>query len=518
MFDRWIHPKAHFYLNLVGMMLIAIGLPLNKVVLSIGTIWIISNWLLELDFKSKWERFKENKAVWIVLGLYFMHFVGLIWTENFEYAFKDLNAKLPFVVIPFVVGTREHISKVHYNWILKSFLLSLLVTSFLNFGNYYFSDTIKDYRTMSMFGSHIRYGVLVLIGLIISVGYLIKSAKVFRVYWSLPIIWFLFYTLYSQVGTSIILLTILVIGIVIYALTKLKNRTVKFVLFFVPISLLAFIVYEINYVYQDTRIKEVMIDPAERTANGNLYSFATENKMYERGYSVFDYICIDELEREWSKRSNVAYNDTLRNGYPADQVLIRYMTSLGLKKDSIGLTKLSDQDLRNIEQGISSTVKLENPLRKKLYEINSEIELAKSGIDPNGHSILQRMEHAKLGVEILQNNWFFGVGTGDVPDSFKELYEEMDSGLDKKNQHRAHIQVLTFSISFGLIGLLLSILFLGYPINKLNSMVQFLFYLTLLFVFFTSDILETQVGASLTGFFYSLFFITLKDEQKELEF
>lgn len=508
MFNRWIHPQAHFYLNLVGMMLIAIGLPLNKVVLSIGTIWIISNWLLEFDFKSKWQRLKENKIVWIALGFYFLHFIGLLWTENFEYALKDLNTKLPFVVVPFVIGTRTAIPKQHIKIILISFLFSLLVTSLFNFGFYYFSDGYKDYRTMSLFGSHIRYGILIAIGLVIALGFLVKASKVSRVYWSLPIIWLVFYIMYSQVGTSIILLVLLILSSIVYSILKIKSRTVKVLMFLVPLSILGYVAYEVNFVYQDTLPKELTKEPkAEATINGNLYTFGTGEDYFERGYVVFDYVCELELYKEWNKVSRVGYEDTLVNGYPANQVLIRYMTSKGLKKDSMDFQQLNQSDIQNIENGISSIVKLDNPLRKKLYEIESEIRFAKSGLDPNGHSILQRLEHWNIGLELAKENWIYGVGTGDVPNAFSEYYKNNDSDLAKENQHRTHSQILTVLITFGVFGLLFIVAFLFFPIKRINSINTFLFYIILLFIFLTSDVLETQVGVSLVAFFYSIFYI-----------
>ena len=62
MFDKWLKLPAHYYLHITALSLLVVGVSLSNVLMSIGTIWIIANWLIELDFSTKWGRFKTNKS------------------------------------------------------------------------------------------------------------------------------------------------------------------------------------------------------------------------------------------------------------------------------------------------------------------------------------------------------------------------------------------------------------------------------------------------------------------------
>src|SRR5690554_8185299 len=73
---------------------------MNKVLMSIGTIWLASNLLLKADFSNYWKRWKTNPIFWFILSTFVLHVLGLTFTENLAYAFRDMNTKLPLFVIP----------------------------------------------------------------------------------------------------------------------------------------------------------------------------------------------------------------------------------------------------------------------------------------------------------------------------------------------------------------------------------------------------------------------------------
>ena len=50
----------------------------------------------------------------------------------------------------------------------------------------------------------------------------------------------------------------------------------------------------------------------------------------------------------------------------------------------------------------------------------------------------------KIGVQIIKENLLFGVGIGDVNDSFIEQYLKTPNDLKKENQMRSHNQFLSF--------------------------------------------------------------------------
>jgi O-antigen ligase len=127
--------------------------------------------------------------------------------------------------------------------------------------------------------------------------------------------------------------------------------------------------------------------------------------------------------------------------------------------------------------------------------------------DPNGHSLLQRLEYWRTSLKIIQQNWLFGVGTGDLQMAFDEQYEQDNSKLNKENRLRAHNTYLTVWITFGVLSLLFFFLIVKYFL----AMIKYENYLGLAFItiaivtFFIEDTLETQTGVTFFSFFYGLF-------------
>jgi len=59
MFDKWLNLPAHLYLKLTALVIITVGIAISNVLMSIGTIWIISNWLIEGKFQTYWTKFQK---------------------------------------------------------------------------------------------------------------------------------------------------------------------------------------------------------------------------------------------------------------------------------------------------------------------------------------------------------------------------------------------------------------------------------------------------------------------------
>ena len=109
----------------------------------------------------------------------------------------------------------------------------------------------------------------------------------------------------------------------------------------------------------------------------------------------------------------------------------------------------------------------------------------------------------------------FGVGTGDVADAFNRQYREMNSSLSEEWRLRAHNQYLTFLISFGLIGFLLVMTSLVFPVFKEKgiSNIRFLVFIAIILIsMMNEDTFETSAGAMFASFFYALFLFGTKNE------
>ncbi len=194
--------------------------------------------------------------------------------------------------------------------------------------------------------------------------------------------------------------------------------------------------------------------------------------------------------------------------------MIRYLNSLGLRKDREAVESLDDLDIRNVEKGIANVVYAKKiSLKTRIYKLLWEFQVRKGGGNPGGHSLLQRLEFWKASIGIIEENFWIGVGTGDIEQVFEEQYQEHQSYLAPEWRHRAHNQYLAIFVSFGVIGFLLFIFSLLYPAIKnqnLHDYLYFVFFFILLLSMFYEDTLETQAGATFYAFLNSLLLFARK--------
>jgi O-antigen ligase len=146
-------------------------------------------------------------------------------------------------------------------------------------------------------------------------------------------------------------------------------------------------------------------------------------------------------------------------------------------------------------------------LNKRLDRIFFEWSNYRAGGDPNGHSVLQRWEFWKTGWGIAKSNVLFGVGTGDVKSAFRQAYIDNESPLQPQFRLRAHNQYLTMWITYGIVGLVLFLLILAWPLfhGYGRDANYIMFFILAALSFLTEDTLESQAGVMFFAFFYALF-------------
>jgi|TARA_R110000737_G_scaffold353511_1_gene406515 hypothetical protein len=510
MLDRWFGVKVHHYLHVLGMMVLAFGLPMNKVLMSIGAIWGISNLVLEAKFASYWQNIKSNRTYLLLLGFFLLHIIALFWSDNLSYGLHDLRIKLPIFAVPLALVAHPISSKKEIHLILLTFLSSLLICSGFNFN--YFLDSIsvdspEKFREMSLFGSHIRFAVLIVIGAVISFYFAWKVPK-FRILFIVLTFWFLVYTFYSQVISGMLSL----FGALLFLLLYLgwKYKLVRFA----SITLMITSIFlSISFIQSlgNGNLKNSSVNLEKLTAQGHVYYHDTVHPVFEQGRYIYIHISDEELEKEWPKYSKLDYNGKDRKNHTLKETLFRYMTAKDLKKDAEGLSKLSKKDIRNIENGVPSPLLLKKGLLSRLTTIRYQIENANN---PNGQSLLQRIEYWKTGTSIIKENPIIGVGTGDVQDAFNEQYLRNKTILQPEYWFRAHNMFLTVQISFGILGSILFLLFLLSFLRKnydQRNILAVCLFGVIIVSFFIEDTLETQTGVTLFSLFFGLF---LFDQQK----
>jgi O-antigen ligase len=324
---------------------------------------------------------------------------------------------------------------------------------------------------MSRFGSHIRYGILIGFGVAVCYEITTRFTKYKWVFLSVAL-WFAIYTYYSQVLSGIISLSIIVIGILGWMLYR-KSKFIP--LGALGLSILLLFLTVIFYVNQPIESKSAFPE---------------------------NYIT---LKMEWNKRAKIPYDSLdLRNQH-LSQTLERYLISKNLPVRGDGVKKLSDLDINYIQKGFADIHETKPGMMARLFGVRYEIQ---HNLNPNGHSILERIEYWKNASAIIRENWLFGVGTGDINDEIQKMYKKRHSALNEDRRLRAHNSYLTFWTTFGFFGLIYFVLIQWTFFKKqlkVRNILGVFFMLIASVTFLFEDTLETQMGITFFTLFYSLF-------------
>ena len=163
----------------------------------------------------------------------------------------------------------------------------------------------------------------------------------------------------------------------------------------------------------------------------------------------------------------------------------------------------------SVEKGMASESEMKIGFWGRIEGLKYQIH---NTSNPNGHSLLQRLEAWDVGKQIFKDHIYLGVGTGDLDDAYKSKYEETATKLTLENQIRAHNTYLTCLITFGGIGLI-SLIYMIFSFIKIQvrntHLMGFLFMFVMLVTFFFEDTLETQTGVTLFSFFAALYSVPI---------
>lgn len=123
---------------------------------------LVLTWIIEGDFKDKWSKLKSNKAFWALTSIFILHLIGLIYTEDFEYALKDLKIKLPILLLPIVFASSVNLNGHQFKRILEILIFTAFVSSIYAFYIYlaHYGKDMKELREISSIISHIRLSLL----------------------------------------------------------------------------------------------------------------------------------------------------------------------------------------------------------------------------------------------------------------------------------------------------------------------------------------------------------------------
>ena len=538
------------YLNqayLIGQLMVAVGLTLSPFLMGMSQFWLVLVWLMDAftppfkgagGIKHKLSQFIHNKAAVLLVAFYLMHVVGLLWTSDFEYALKDLRVKLPILVMPFVLSSMEPLDRKRFDFVMLVYVMSVFVATLFSSVSYWRHD-YEDIREISHFISHIRFCLNIVFCIAIICWYIAKAkapepvegpihklgrvpVREFGARFGLNLslqyflLWWFVYQIYifESLSGYVILAVVVVVSAVYAFLRWKKGRGWRIAVGGSALAVLLIgTVVLVHQIKPMLKVEQVDFNTLEKkTAQGNDYWHDTICNPVEDGKYVGLYYCRKELQEAWPQRSDLPLDGTTTNGENLEATLTRYLTSKDLRKDAQGVMALTDEDIRNIEQGVANYNNWKHPgLHARLSSTLFEYNLYRRFNNPNGGSLAQRIEFTRASFHIIGQHPWFGVGTGDVPQAFSQAYDEIRSPLKEEFRFRAHNQYLAIAVAFGLVGLAFFLFVLVYPwfSSKRNHIYLYLIFLCImLFSMFPEDTLETQAGASLFAFFEALLLFT----------
>jgi hypothetical protein len=512
-------PVVHRYIFLFGICILGGAMLFGMAPTSIPQAILVGNWLLEGNFKEKLRALKSNKIFWALTSVFFIHLLGLLTTTNLEAGLNDIRVKLPLVLFPLVFFSTKVIDKREFNLLLNLFIIGILINSFWCI-YYYYSHTLIDLRKVSRFMSHIRFGLFINMG-ICTLVYFIRERKktIYRIVFVMTIVYLLWFMLNFGLVTGIVLFSLISIAFVFYLIVK-QNVKVKLIGFSTLMALLFAGFCFLNSEWKKNSFIDTSINnqPKEKSLSGRNYYPVGLNKQTENGFYLAYNIQYDEIYKVWPELSKKSILQSDERENPLIWTLLRYMTSKGLTKDSFGLSQLSKSDIENIENGITNYNYADaSPLRIRVKGFMSEYQDYKSGANPSGNTMLMRFEFWKAAIYIIKRNVWLGVGTGDAQTAFNKAYYRTQTNLTPEWRLRSHNQFLAITVSFGIVGLIVFIFSIIYPIfvlrRKLDEL-YFAFIFIVIISFITEDTLESLTGASFFAYFNSLL-LWLAYEKKE---
>lgn len=500
-----------------GLSLASFGLPLSNFLVSVGIILLAVSWVAQGKYTARLRQFITDPLSLTISAMFLIHVAGMLHTEDLSQGFKQLRIMLPMLLLPLLLFTTELPPPSKQRDLLHLFVLACLLGTFMGAFRYagLSGEELINKRHLSIFISHIRFGLMLVLAICILLhGLYQRGTK-----WSLTekviaaaVAFWLFAFLFFMETVTAQIAFLVIVGFTLLRLLFRWNRPfpriVAFVAFFAFAGGMGWHAYSIYSTYM-TKVPLDHRTLNEHTLNGRFYAHRSDIRYRENGHRTWNFVCWEELRNEWPKVASTPMDSADGRGQPLKFTLIRYMTSLGLKKDSAGVHQLSQEDVENIEAGHTNHLYTSNwGIAKRSVQFLREMEEYRWSGKANNSSLFQRWVYTKVGWRIFEEHPLVGVGTGDLRLAYDAIYAENDHNLLPRFQNISHNQFLTVMVTLGVFGLLVFLIGFLYPLWRYrNDHLYACFWLLILVSFLSDNTLDSQTGVTLYAFFNTFLII-----------
>ncbi|NOU48603.1 MAG: O-antigen ligase family protein [Bacteroidales bacterium] len=479
--------------------------------------------LIITNIIDKTKLFWQNKTALVLASIFGLHLIGLLFTSDFDYAIKDLRTKIPLLLLPLMLASMPKLSLKQIHILLLFYLLAVFGGTIICL-NEFLKQEFEDIRQISIFISPIRFSLNIVFSIFILI-YFLTLRSIHKLWQQLVIllfmVWFISFLIILESAIGVVSIFIIGLGLFFYKMFSARSLQIRIlmgILFIsAPVIAYVYIIKQVTIMTVAPKIDFSKLD--QYTKSGNKYKHDTINFGVEDGKYIGVYLATSEMAKAWNTRSKFDFSGYDEAEQLIQYTLIRYLTSKNLRKDAEGVNSLTAKDIRLVEKGIANINYVENPsINTRISKILLGYQRYSELHDPNGSSVMQRVEHWKASVLIIKENFWLGVGTGDLPSIFKETYERIDSPLKEQWRWRSHNQFLSIWIAFGIFGALWFLFTLVYPLvihHNYRNYLLVVFFMILMLSMLTEDTIETQDGATLFAYFSALFTLSypIKDNQ-----
>lgn len=496
------------------------SIPVSRFTTSVSLFLMALAWFMQWNWKEKQQQFSENKKVFFITTIvYYIFVIGFFYSSDVAYALKDLKIKIPLFALPVLFLTGVQLSKKQILIALSLLSASAVAATIIGFVNYNIKlgtpEEITNLRELSPFISHIRLTLILSFGVGLSMWGITQLESNLKWLLIIPVIWIIYFVIFIGNLTGVIILPLILLLFIILFLYRYSPKT-AIVSVIISLTLICFSMLKVFNIYETVFNNKQDQGQSQQTKSGNDYTHDLSRKDTENGMLTWSFVCEPELEAAWNLRSDMPFNTTL-NGFPFKDVLIRYLTSKGVRKDLEGMNQLSGKDVVAIEKGIANVYYTEhNMLLSRIHTSFWEFNNLKNNGNINGSSITMRLEYWKTGWKIFTNSPIFGVGTGDIKQVYQEAYKNNNSKLEKRYQRRSHNQYLSLLISLGVVGLSLFLFACLYPLINYKGELKFLYLLAVVIFLasmFWEDTIESQAGSTTFALLTSMFIFSKKKSE-----
>jgi len=515
-----IHKSVYFF----SLALIAVSLPLSRYFITIGEILLIANWLAEGDFRRKYRLLQEDRPALAFIAVYLLTIAGLLWSHDPANGIaNDLLHKSPTLFMPVIFATTPVPGRKKTGVVLLLFISSVLLVSFIGLFIREFRGDLL-FRSASPFIPGLYLGLMLVIAAVqlpVLAGQFTGKGHLY--YLSFLVSgWLIFFLFYLRTLSAIVSLTVILICLLAFIVMRVKSRLLKVAITSVTIIISGMALWPVTEIYRQVHTDNEIDfrDLPATSVNGTPYIHDTVSLIRENGTPVYIYLAESELRRSWNKRSGLDFDGPDLIGQELKPTIYRYMSSLGLRKDSAGMALLTDRDIREIERGATNHHNVGRPgFYIRVYEeiMSLDIYYASGCRETSWGSLTKRIDLWRASLEAFRKHPLLGWGTGGILKAMDYGMEQTGSTLSGMNM-KPHSQYLHLLLSLGLAGFIVTLLLFVFFFRQKKAHHSFMFMLFLvlfLVSFIGNNSLESQPGQDLFVFFslmYAYHYPQLKKE------